>query len=220
MAETDIRTRHTKTWLHVIARSNLGLPLRAWICQQYFTIKFTNLVAHDFGKSGCSLLRKLGVMQDHSCSLVAAAKFPYWVGVSHVEKPKRPRLATALFRVKTVQACLTSKLCMIRNFEVENWNFELILRNSKLKLQKVFKSCLTPILQSFVYFPNLILLAGLQIKSQSLWKGSFKEDPKTFMMFQTGVSKFQVKASFSFSKFRIRVSKLGGGTLEPFWLWD
>ena len=34
---------------------------------------------------------------------------------------------------------------LIRYLEVEKWNFELKLRNSKLKLQKNFKSSLRPI---------------------------------------------------------------------------
>ena len=33
-----------------------------------FRIKFTNLIIHDFGKSGHSLLEKLEVMHDNSCS--------------------------------------------------------------------------------------------------------------------------------------------------------
>ena len=56
-----------------------------------------------------------------------------------------------------------------------------------------------------------MMLAGLQSKSQSLLKESVKEDEKNFMKFQTGVSKFQFKVSFSTSKFPIRVSKLRGG---------
>ena len=54
-----------------------------------------------------------------------------------------------------------------------------------------------------------MLLAGLQTKSQSLQKESFKEDSKDFMKLQTRVSNFQFKVLFSSSKFPIRVSKLG-----------
>ena len=35
------------------------------------------------------------------------------------------------------------------------------------------------------------MLTGLQSRSQSLWKQSFKEDPKNFIKFQTEDSKFQ-----------------------------
>ena len=79
--------------------------------------------------------------------------------------------------------------------------------------EKILRSSLRPLFQSLVYFPNLVLLGGLQNKSQSSYKESFKEDPKTFMKFgfQTAVSKFQFKVSFSTSKFPIRVLKLGAG---------
>ena len=40
------------------------------------------------------------------------------------------------------------------------------------------------------YIPNLVVLAGLQSKIESLWKESFKEDPKKF---QAGISKFPIR---------------------------
>ena len=57
-----------------------------------------------------------------------------------------------------------------------------------------------------------MLLTGLHSRSPSLQKESFWEDPKNFMKFQAGVSKFQFKVSFSTSKFPIRVLKLGART--------
>ena len=54
-----------------------------------------------------------------------------------------------------------------------------------------------PLFQNLVYFSNLVLLLDLQSKLQILLKESFKGDPKNFMKFQTAVSKFQFKVSFS-----------------------
>ena len=39
---------------------------------------------------------------------------------------------------------------LIRNFEVEKWNFELKLRNSKSKLLKYFQISLKTFFKSFV----------------------------------------------------------------------
>ena len=85
---------------------------------------------------------------------------------------------------------LTSKLwsetSKLKN-ETLNWNFETPRWNFK----NFFKSSLRPSFQNLVYFSNLVLLLGLQSKSQSLLNKSFKEDPKNFVKFQIGVSKFQ-----------------------------
>ena len=69
------------------------------------------------------------------------------------------------FRIKAVHACHSNFQTLIGNVEVKKYNFELKFLNFKLKHKKIE---LRLLLESFVYFPDLVLSGDIYNKSQSL----------------------------------------------------
>ena len=72
-----------------------------------------------------------------------------------------------------------------------------------------------------MYFSNLVLLTGLQSKSQSLRKESSKEDPKILLSsrpnFEVLILSFILNFEVSDQSFEVGGGGGGGGgTLEPF----
>ena len=104
---------------------------------------------------------------------------------------------------------------LIGDIEAEKRNFELKLRNSKWKFQKIFQIFLETFILKFYLFSKFVVNSWFA-KQITFVKRKFQGRPKKLMKFQTGVSKFQFKVSFSTSKFPMRGSELGGTRVNHF----
>ena len=100
---------------------------------------------------------------------------------------------------------------LTRNFEVEKLNFELKVQNSKLKLQKKFSNLLWDLYFNVLFI--FLIWCYLKLVYKANQKGSFMEDPKNFMKFQSSILSFIFNFEVSDQSLKVSIELRAAGVL-------